>query len=130
MVLTLKAKEGFEGDNPFQVGRTGLIGNPAAAGAVHSADTLLLLGTDFPYRDWYPEGRKVIQADTEPTHIGRRVPVDIGLVGDTGATVRNLRDLLDLLNHLTAVRHPARQHSRPPWTVTPPTTPSSPRTPG
>lgn len=94
MVLTLKAKEGFEGDNAFQIGQTGLIGNPAAAGAMHSADTLLLLGTDFPYRDWYPEGRKVIQVDTEPAHIGRRVPVDIGLVGDVGATVRDLHDQL------------------------------------
>ncbi|MFE3634243.1 thiamine pyrophosphate-dependent enzyme [Streptomyces sp. NPDC059168] len=92
MVLTLKAKAGFEGDgNPFQVGQTGLIGNPAAAAALQDADTLLLLGTDFPYRDWYPEGRTVIQVDTEATHIGRRVPVDVGLVGDTGATVRDLR---------------------------------------
>ncbi|MFH9553021.1 thiamine pyrophosphate-dependent enzyme [Streptomyces sp. NPDC017435] len=91
MVLTLKAKAGFEGDgNPFQVGQTGLIGNPAAASALQDADTLLLLGTDFPYRDWYPEGRTVIQVDSEATHIGRRVPVDVGLVGDTGATVRDL----------------------------------------
>ncbi|MFD7944133.1 thiamine pyrophosphate-dependent enzyme [Streptomyces sp. NPDC059744] len=91
MVLTLKAKEGFEGDNnPFQVGQTGLIGNPAAASAMQEADTLLLLGTDFPYREWYPDGRTVIQVDTEPTHIGRRVPVEAGLVGDVGATVRDL----------------------------------------
>ncbi|MFB0615526.1 thiamine pyrophosphate-dependent enzyme [Streptomyces sp. AGS-58] len=97
MVLTLKAKEGFEGDtNPFQVGQTGLIGNPAAASALRDADTLLLLGTDFPYRDWYPEGKTVIQVDTEAAHIGRRVPVDVGLVGDTGVTVR------DLLTHLAA----------------------------
>ncbi|MBL1087309.1 pyruvate oxidase [Streptomyces actinomycinicus] len=97
MVLTLKAKAGFEGDtNPFQVGQTGLIGNPAAASALQDADTILLLGTDFPYRDWYPEDRTVIQVDTEATHIGRRVPVDVGLVGDTGATVR------DLLSHLEA----------------------------
>lgn len=97
MVLTLKAKAGFEGDaNPYQVGQTGLIGNPAAAQALQDADTLLMLGTDFPYRDWYPEGRTVIQVDTEATHIGRRVPVEVGLVGDTGATVR------DLLAHLTA----------------------------
>ncbi|MDX3310504.1 thiamine pyrophosphate-binding protein [Streptomyces sp. ME08-AFT2] len=94
MVLTLKAKAGFEGDdNPFQVGQTGLIGNPAAAAALQDADTLLLLGTDFPYRDWYPEGRTV-QIDTEATHIGRRVPVDVGLVGDTGAAVRDLLDSL------------------------------------
>ncbi|MEU6106519.1 thiamine pyrophosphate-dependent enzyme, partial [Streptomyces flaveolus] len=97
MVLTLKAKAGFEGDaNPFQVGQTGLIGNPAAAAALQDADTLLLLGTDFPYRDWYPEGRTVVQVDTEAIHIGRRVPVDVGLVGDTGATVR------DILTHLAA----------------------------
>lgn len=97
MVLTLKAKEGFEGEaNAFQVGQTGLIGNPAAASALHDADTLLMLGTDFPYRDWYPEGRTVIQVDTEAAHIGRRVPVEAGLVGDTGATVR------DLLTHLGA----------------------------
>ncbi|MFF6957022.1 thiamine pyrophosphate-dependent enzyme [Streptomyces sp. NPDC008317] len=95
MVLTLKAKEGFEGDNPFQVGQTGLIGNPAAASALQDADTLLLLGTDFPYRDWYPEGRTVVQVDTEPTHIGRRVPVEIGLVGEVGATVRDLLVRLD-----------------------------------
>ncbi|MDX5567644.1 thiamine pyrophosphate-binding protein [Streptomyces sp. ID05-04B] len=106
MVLTLKAKAGFEGDdNPFQVGQTGLIGNPAAAAALQDADTLLLLGTDFPYRDWYPEDRTVIQIDTEATHIGRRVPVDVGLVGDTGAGVR------DLLDHLTAGPDGARGRS-------------------
>ncbi|MBY8889347.1 pyruvate oxidase [Streptomyces sp. PTM05] len=90
MVLTLKAKEGFEDDNPYEVGQTGLIGNPAAAGAMDAADTLLLLGTDFPYRDWYPQGKKVIQVDTVAEHIGRRVPVDVGLVGDVGPTVRAL----------------------------------------
>ncbi|WP_328317879.1 thiamine pyrophosphate-dependent enzyme [Streptomyces sp. NBC_00388] len=105
MVLTLKAKEGFEGaDNPYQVGQTGLIGNPAAASALHDADTLLLLGTDFPYREWYPEGRTVIQVDTEATHIGRRVPVEAGLVGDVGATVR------DLLGQLTAGGDRDRAH--------------------
>lgn len=109
MVLTLKAKAGFEGDgNPFQVGQTGLIGNPAAAKALQEADTLLLLGTDFPYRDWYPEGRNVIQVDTEATHIGRRVPVDVGLVGDTGATVR---DLLDRLTAAPAGSDGARDRS-------------------
>ncbi|BDH06246.1 thiamine pyrophosphate-dependent enzyme [Streptomyces seoulensis] len=90
MVLTLKAKEGFEGDNPYQVGQTGLIGNPAAARAMDQADTLVLLGTDFPYRDWYPEGKKVIQIDRVAEHIGRRVPVDVGLAADVGPTLRGL----------------------------------------
>ncbi len=94
MVLTLKAKEGFEDDaNGFQVGQTGLIGNPAAAAALKDADTLLLLGTDFPYRDWYPTGRTVIQVDTDATHIGRRAGRRRAR-GHTGVTVR------DLLDHL------------------------------
>ncbi|MFE9404256.1 thiamine pyrophosphate-dependent enzyme [Streptomyces sp. NPDC006530] len=90
MVVTLKAKEGFEGDNPFQVGQTGLIGNPAAAHAMDHADTLVLLGTDFPYREWYPEGKKVVQVDRVAEHIGRRVPVDVALAADVGPTVRGL----------------------------------------
>ena len=96
MVLTLKAKEGFEGDNPFQVGQTGLIGNPAAASAMDSADALLMLGTDFPYRDWYPEDTTVVQVDSVPEHIGRRVPVEVGLVGDVGPTVKALLDRLSV----------------------------------
>ena len=72
MVLTLKAKEGLEHDNPFQVGQTGLIGNPAARNALDGADLLLMLGTDFPYRDWYPEGKVVVQVDERGEHIGRR----------------------------------------------------------
>lgn len=95
MVLTLKAKEGFEGDNAYQVGQTGLIGNPAAAHALDRGDVLLMLGTDFPYRDWYPEGCKVVQVDSREEHLGRRVPVDVGLAGDVGATLRALLPLLD-----------------------------------
>ncbi|OKI51993.1 thiamine pyrophosphate-dependent enzyme [Streptomyces sp. MJM1172] len=94
MVLTLKAKEGFEEDNPFQVGQTGLIGNPAASHALDHGDTLLMLGTDFPYRDWYPKDCKVVQIDTREEHLGRRVPVDVGLAGDVGATLRALLPLL------------------------------------
>ncbi|MER5863327.1 thiamine pyrophosphate-dependent enzyme [Kitasatospora sp. NPDC002040] len=102
MVLTLKAKEGFEGDNPYQVGQTGLIGNPAAAHALDSCDTLLMLGTDFPYRDWYPTGCKVIQIDLRERHLGRRIAVDAPLVGDVGTALRAL------LPHLAQV--PDRAH--------------------
>lgn len=80
MVLTLKGKEGLEGDNRFQVGQSGLIGNPAAHLALHQADTLLLVGTDFPYRDWLPHDKKVIQIDIRAEHIGRRVSVALGIV--------------------------------------------------
>ncbi|MFG2972098.1 thiamine pyrophosphate-dependent enzyme [Streptomyces sp. NPDC048331] len=94
MVLTLKAKEGFEDDNPFQVGQTGLIGNPAASHALDHGDVLLMLGTDFPYREWYPKDCKVVQIDAREEHLGRRVPVDVGLAGDVGATLRALLPLL------------------------------------
>ncbi|MFF4389504.1 thiamine pyrophosphate-dependent enzyme [Streptomyces sp. NPDC001552] len=94
MVLTLKAKEGFEDDNAFQVGQTGLIGNPAASHALDSGDVLLMLGTDFPYREWYPKDAKVIQVDSREDHLGRRTPVDVGLAGDVGATLRALLPLL------------------------------------
>jgi pyruvate dehydrogenase (quinone) len=90
MVLTLKAKEGLERDNPFQVGQTGLIGNPAARHALEGADLLLMLGTDFPYTDWYPKGKVVVQVDERGEHIGRRTPVDVGVVGDAGLAVRAL----------------------------------------
>ncbi|WP_327360062.1 thiamine pyrophosphate-dependent enzyme [Streptomyces sp. NBC_01296] len=94
MVLTLKAKEGFEDDNAFHVGQTGLIGNPAAAHALDSGDVLFMLGTDFPYREWYPKDGKVIQVDSREDHLGRRTPVDVGLAGDVGATLRALLPLL------------------------------------
>ncbi|MFD9127664.1 thiamine pyrophosphate-dependent enzyme [Kitasatospora sp. NPDC059571] len=98
MVLTLKAKEGFEGDNPYQVGQTGLIGNPAAAHALDSCDALVMLGTDFPYRDWYPRGCTVVQIDVRAAHLGRRTPVDAGLAGDVGATLRALLPMLDTVH--------------------------------
>jgi pyruvate dehydrogenase (quinone) len=83
MVLTLKAKEGLERDNRFEVGQSGLIGNPAAQYAFESCDLLLMLGTDFPYTDWYPSGKRVIQVDHRPGHIGRRTAVEHAVIGDT-----------------------------------------------
>ncbi|GAB3555776.1 thiamine pyrophosphate-dependent enzyme [Spelaeicoccus albus] len=90
MVVTLKAKEGLEKDNPYQVGQTGLIGNPAAAKALDDADVLVMLGTDFPYRNWYPKDKTVIQLDNRIEHIGRRVGVQHSLVGHVQPTVKEL----------------------------------------
>jgi pyruvate dehydrogenase (quinone) len=90
MVLTLKAKEGLEWNNPFQVGQSGLIGNPAAAKAMDECDALFLVGTDFPYRDWYPSGKTVLQLDARQAHVGRRTAVNHALVGDVGETLRAL----------------------------------------
>ena len=83
MVLTLKAKEGFDDDNPYEVGQSGLIGNHATAIAFEGCETLVLLGTDFPYRNFLPTGKTVVQLDLRGTHIGRRTPVTHSLVGDS-----------------------------------------------
>jgi pyruvate dehydrogenase (quinone) len=95
MVLTLKAKPVLEDDNPYEVGQSGLIGNPAATDAFDGGDVLLLVGTDFPYRDWYPSGKTVIQLDARAEHIGRRVAVDQALVGHAAPTLRALLAKLD-----------------------------------
>jgi pyruvate dehydrogenase (quinone) len=96
MVLTLKAKEGFDDDNDFEVGQSGLIGNHATAIAFEECDTLVLLGTDFPYRDFLPSGKTVVQLDLRAAHIGRRTRVDVPLVGDARAGLQDLLPLLDL----------------------------------
>jgi pyruvate dehydrogenase (quinone) len=94
VVLTLKAKENLERDNPYQVGQSGLIGNPAAQHAFDSCDLLLMVGTDFPYREWYPKAKTVVQIDSDGAHIGRRTHVDLGLVGHARPTLAALRSLL------------------------------------
>ena len=117
MVLTLKAKEGLERDNPFQVGQSGLIGNPAAAKAMDDCDVLFLVGTDFPYRDWYPAGKTVVQLDARQAHIGRRTSVAHALVGDVGDTLRALLPKLTPRPdgaHLDAGGGGVRRVARPP----------------
>ena len=94
MVLSLKAKAGFEDDNPYEIGQSGLIGNPATAEAFTACDVLVLLGTDFPYRHFLPDGKTVVQLDSRGHHIGRRTPVDHALVGDTRLTLQALLPLL------------------------------------
>ncbi|MGI8880779.1 MAG: thiamine pyrophosphate-dependent enzyme [Jatrophihabitans sp.] len=94
MVLTLKAKERLEFENPYQVGQSGLIGNPAASRAFEGGDVLLMVGTDFPYREWYPEGKTVIQIDARPEQIGRRTSVALGLVGHAAVTLAALRTMV------------------------------------
>jgi pyruvate dehydrogenase (quinone) len=107
MILTLKAKEGLERDNPFQIGQSGLIGNPSTATAMDNCDVLMLIGTDFPYRDFYPDGKTVIQLDIDGGHIGRRIQVDHPLIGDVKATLRELLPALtrrEDRSHLEACR--------------------------
>ncbi|HVH81230.1 MAG TPA: ubiquinone-dependent pyruvate dehydrogenase, partial [Stellaceae bacterium] len=96
MVHALRGKEHVEWDNPYDVGMTGLIGFSSGYYAMLDCDVLLMLGTDFPYRQFYPHGSgvKIAQVDLRPENIGRRVPVDLGVVGDVKATLTALVPLL------------------------------------
>jgi len=97
MVHAMRGKEHVEWDNPYDVGMTGLIGFSSGYYAMLDCDVLLMLGTDFPYRQFYPQGGgvRIAQVDIRPENLGRRAPIDIGLVGDVGATLRTLLPLLD-----------------------------------
>jgi pyruvate dehydrogenase (quinone) len=90
IVHALGGKEYVEYDNPFDVGMTGLIGFSSGYRAMLDCDTLLMLGTDFPYRQFYPTNAKVAQIDLRPENLGRRTRLDLGLVGDVGATITAL----------------------------------------
>ncbi|MEL6060255.1 MULTISPECIES: ubiquinone-dependent pyruvate dehydrogenase [unclassified Methylobacterium] len=90
IVHALGGKEFVEFDNPFDVGMTGLIGYASGYAAMMACDTLLMLGTGFPYKQFYPQDAKVVQVDLRPSELGRRCRIELGLVGDVGATLRAL----------------------------------------
>ena len=95
IVHALRGKEFVEYDNPYDVGMTGLIGWSSGYRAMEHCDTLLMLGTDFPYRAFYPpEGTPIIQVDVRGEQIGRRAPVEVPLVGTVKDTARALIPLL------------------------------------
>jgi pyruvate dehydrogenase (quinone) len=90
VVHALGGKEHVEWDNPYDVGMTGLIGFSSGYKAMMDCDTLLMLGTDFPYRQFYPPHAKVAQIDLRPENLGNRVRLDLGLIGDVGSTIAAL----------------------------------------
>jgi pyruvate dehydrogenase (quinone) len=90
IVHAMGGKDHVEWDNPYDVGMTGLIGFSSGYYAMESCDALLMLGTDFPYRPFYPTEARVAQVDIRPQAIGRRVHVDLGIVGQVGPTLRAL----------------------------------------
>jgi len=95
MVHALRGKEHVEWENPYDVGMTGLIGFASGYYAMRDCDVLLMLGTDFPYRQFYPQGgARIAQVDIRPEALGRRASIDLGLVGDVRDTLRALLPLL------------------------------------
>jgi pyruvate dehydrogenase (quinone) len=94
VVHAFRGKEFVEYDNPYDVGMTGLIGFGSGYRAMEHCDALVMLGTDFPYRPFFPEGVPVIQVDVRGERIGRRVPVQVPLVGTVKDTVDALLPLI------------------------------------
>jgi pyruvate dehydrogenase (quinone) len=95
IVHSMRGKEHLEYDNPFDVGMTGLLGFASGYWAMKSCDTLLLLGTDFPYRQFFPEQARIAQIDIRGAALGNRCPVEIGLIGTVGDTLRALLPRID-----------------------------------
>ena len=111
MVHALRGKEYVEWNNPYDVGMTGLIGFSSGYYAMLDCDVLLMLGTDFPYRQFFPQGSgvRIAQVDIRAESIGRRVPVDLGVVGDVKATLTALLPLLQQKHDGTHLAQ-AREH--------------------
>jgi pyruvate dehydrogenase (quinone) len=118
---TSRAKDFLEHDNPFLVGMTGVFGSEAGYHALTACDTLLLLGCDFAWRQFYPDDATIVQIDIDASHIGRRHPVTLGVAGDIGDTldallprlaVRSDREFLDeCLGHHRDALAAQRRHA-------------------
>ncbi|MAK55101.1 MAG: hypothetical protein CML17_04560 [Pusillimonas sp.] len=123
VVHALRGKPFIEYDNPNSVGMTGLIGISSGYHAMEQCDALLMLGTDFPYRHFYPAKARVAQIDINPEALGKRVPVELGINGDVRVALTSLlpkvkhkenRTFLDkALKHYQAAQKELNGYARP-----------------
>jgi len=111
IVHAMRGKEFIEYDNPFDVGMTGLLGFSSGYYAMMTCEVLLMLGTDFPYQEFYPKDATVIQIDLRGEQLGRRTKLDFGCVGDTKTTLRALLPKLQQ-NQYEAHLQQALEHYR------------------
>src|SRR6202043_2105333 len=95
IVHAYRGKEFIEYDNAFDVGMTGLLGFSSGYYAMMNCEVLLMLGTDFPYRDFYPKNATIVQIDVRGENLGRRSKLDFGFIGDTKTTLRALLPKLE-----------------------------------
>jgi len=114
LIRTLKAKVLLPDEHEYSLGGLGLLGTRPSVDAINNCDLLVMLGTDFPYKEYYPGKAKVIQVDKEIRHIGRRCPVDVSIVGDVSEVLDQL--IVDLPqkdndNFLTECRQQKRSWS-------------------
>ncbi len=116
MAHTSRAKDFLEYENPYNVGMTGVFGSKAGFRAVMDCDTLVLLGCDFAWRQFYPQYARVVQIDLDASHLGRRHPVEVGAVGDIAPTLDALQPRLEpkqdrgFLDQVLALHKEAQAH--------------------
>lgn len=114
IVHALRGKEYVEYDNPYDVGMTGLIGFSSGYHTLMSADAVLMLGTGFPYRAFYPKEATMIQVDRDPTALGRHTTLSLGIAADVRETLSALlpklaeRSDTTFLDHALSHYHKAR----------------------
>jgi pyruvate dehydrogenase (quinone) len=131
IVKTLSGKMVVPDDSPYTIGGLGLLGTAPSEDLMDDIDTLLMLGTNFPYTKFLPKPGmvKVVQVDIEPTRAGTRIPTDVPLVGDVAATLEALLPLLerkdrghlasyqdkfrDWIDKMAALESPAREPIAP-----------------
>jgi pyruvate dehydrogenase (quinone) len=90
IVHAMRGKEFIEYDNPFDVGMTGLLGFSSGYHAMMNCDLLLMIGTDFPYQQFFPKQATIVQIDIRGEQLGRRTKLDYALIGDARTTLRAL----------------------------------------
>ncbi len=96
---SFRGKMGIQHNNPNEVGMTGLLGLPSAYHAMHEADLVILLGTDFPYESFMPVKNKIVQIDVQAERLGRRARLELGLQGDIAPTIQALLPLIKEKNN-------------------------------
>ena len=96
VIKALLGKAAVPDDSPFTTGQVGLLGTKPSQEALEDCDTLLMVGTSFPYIEFYPKpGRaRGVQIEIDPMRIGLRYPVEVGLVGDSRRTLQELLPVL------------------------------------
>lgn len=112
IVHAFRGKEHLEYDNPYDVGMTGLLGYASGYKAIKEADVLLMLGTDFPYSQFYPDDATVLQVDIRGSHLGRRTPIEVGMVGSVEDTIAALLPLLSRKTDRTHLDRSLRHYRR------------------
>jgi len=93
--FSFRGKMGMQYGNPYEIGMTGLLGQPSAYHSMHESDVVLLLGTDFPYQNFMPGKNKIIQIDESPERLGRRAKLHLGLCGDIKDSITALLPLIN-----------------------------------